>query len=114
NRQCADLRARGLSRPGPCAGPPRRNGSTDCGAPGQPRRADDHAGGGRRAGDVPCHAHLGSGRQPPPPRSRGTTGPRPRRPPSAVGEWMLLVAYSLFFLILLGFTVLTLLWIFQR
>ncbi|MBI1917544.1 MAG: hypothetical protein HYS12_22835 [Planctomycetes bacterium] len=35
-------------------------------------------------------------------------------PPSAVGEWMLLVAYSLFFLILLGLTVLTLFWLFQH
>jgi len=35
-------------------------------------------------------------------------------PASAVGEWMLLIAYSLFFLILLGLTILTLFWIFQR
>ena len=35
-------------------------------------------------------------------------------PLSAVGEWLLIVSYALFFLILLGLTVLTLLWIFQR
>jgi hypothetical protein len=35
-------------------------------------------------------------------------------PPSAVSEWMLIIAYSLFFLILLGLTVLALFWIFQR
>jgi len=35
-------------------------------------------------------------------------------PPSAVGEWMLITAYSLFFLILLGLTILALFWIFQR
>jgi hypothetical protein len=35
-------------------------------------------------------------------------------PLSGVGEWMLLIAYGLFFLILFGLTVLTLLWLFQR
>jgi len=35
-------------------------------------------------------------------------------PPSAIGEWMLITAYSLFFLILLGLTILSLFWIFQR